>query len=370
MTHMVKNRLPIAAGRYESEAYADQMVSDFMKKHGVSLDSIVKTDDLKHRARKTLLGNKVGTELVIEDKDHAEEFMKTIAPDVKMVKNKPTDSDGKKKIVDDLKIIMNDGLFIVINAPVTSNAVKSIINMVNGLGEGFDDPSNDKMGEAGKILNGCKINDNVKSALLDYLGEDYEILLPVVKNIVALPAEDQKSMSVEDVMMRVPNPPGKILPWGGRGDRGMDEYAMDGDMGKALNRLDRVLAGGMLPIMFSTWFLNTVHRSVMMLSLTKQSGDHDKAAHALGYGGIYTTKGRPDPYNGKGGYPARLAYERAVAAEKRGATLKEMLKLDGILAQDLGIIRGQLRDRKMSAEDSITDMVAKTSVVYGGGKIL
>lgn len=364
---MVKNKLPIAAGKYESDAYADQMVSDFMKKHGVSLNSIVKTDDLKHRARKTLLGNKVGTELIIEDKDHAEEFIKTIAPDVKMVKNKPTNSDDKKKIEDNLKIIMNDGLFIIINTPATSNAVKTIINIINGLGEGFDDPSKDKMGEAGKILSDCKIGNDVKNALLNYLGEDYEILLPVVKNIMALPIEDQKSMSVEDVMLRVPNPPGKILPWG---DRGMDECAMDGDMGGALNRLDRVLAGGMLPIMFSTWFLNTVHRSVMMLALTKQSGDHDKAAHALGYGGIYTTKGRPDPYNGKGGYPARLAYERAVAAERHGATLKELLKLDGVLAQDLGIIRGQLRDRKMTAEDAITDMVAKTSVVYGGGKIL
>ena len=254
-----------------------------------------------------------------------------------------------------------------------SKAVKTLISIVDKYGEGFDDPSKDRMGEAGRILQNCSLRKDVQDQLLEYLGESYDILLPVVKNISALDEGEQKSMTIDEVMLRVPNPPGKVLPWssgfGPESRKSLDYTAMNGDAKGALERLDRVLEGGMLPIMFSGWFMNTVHRSIMMWTIAETCGDPDEAAHALGYGGLGYTKSHTDPYNGQGGWPAKIAYERARNAVRKGATSGTLLDLDSELADDCSIIKGQTTGRKMKPETAVTDMVIKTCIVYSGHEL-
>lgn len=370
----MSERLPIMAGKYESDTYAEQKADDYLKSKDVKLDAIVRTDDSRHCARPNLFGTPVGTVLTITDKESAERVLQPIVHNVELTKqNKPKTTDDEKRLIMNLRTITNNGLFFIIKAMPNSKAVKTLISIVDKYGEGFDDPSKDRMGEAGRILQNCSLRKDVQDQLLEYLGESYDILLPVVKNISALDEGEQKSMTIDEVMLRVPNPPGKVLPWssgfGPESRKALDYTAMNGDAKGALERLDRVLEGGMLPIMFSGWFMNTVHRSIMMWTMIENGGDPDEAAHALGYGGLGYTKSHTDPYNGQGGWPAKIAYERASNAVRKGATSGTLLDLDNELADDYSIIKGQTTGRKMKPETAVTDMVIKTCIVYSGHEL-
>lgn len=370
----MSERLPIMAGKYESDTYAEQKADDYLKSKDVKLDAIVRTDDSRHCARPNLFGTPVGTVLTITDKESAERVLQPIVHNVELTKqNKPKTTDDEKRLIMNLRTITNNGLFFIIKAMPNSKAVKTLISIVDKYGEGFDDPSKDRMGEAGRILQNCSLRKDVQDQLLEYLGESYDILLPVVKNISALDEGEQKSMTIDEVMLRVPNPPGKVLPWssgfGPESRKALDYTAMNGDAKGALERLDRVLEGGMLPIMFSGWFMNTVHRSIMMWTIAETCGDPDEAAHALGYGGLGYTKSHTDPYNGQGGWPAKIAYERASNAVRKGATSGTLLDLDNELADDCSIIKGQTTGRKMKPETAVTDMVIKTCIVYSGHEL-
>lgn len=370
----MSERLPIMAGKYESDTYAEQKADDYLKSKDVKLDAIVRTDDSRHCARPNLFGTPVGTVLTITDKESAERVLQPIVHNVELTKqNKPKTTDDEKRLIMNLRTITNNGLFFIIKAMPNSKAVKTLISIVDKYGEGFDDPSKDRMGEAGRILQNCSLRKDVQDQLLEYLGESYDILLPVVKNISALDESEQKSMTIDEVMLRVPNPPGKVLPWssgfGPESRKSLDYTAMNGDAKGALERLDRVLEGGMLPIMFSGWFMNTVHRSIMMWTIAETCGDSDEAAHALGYGGLGYTKSHTDPYNGQGGWPAKIAYERARNAVRKGATSGTLLDLDSELADDCSIIKGQTTGRKMKPETAVTDMVIKTCIVYSGHEL-
>ena len=371
----MSERLPIMAGKYESDTYAEQKADDYLKSKDVKLDAIVRTEDSRHCARPNLFGTPVGTVLTINDKESAERVLKTVTHNVEMTDQKipkPKTSDDEKKLITNLRNMTNNGMFIIKAMP-NSKAIKTLISIVDKYGEGFDDPSKDRMGEAGRILQDCSLSRDVKDQLLDYLGESYDILLPVVKNISALDEDEQKSMTIDEVMLRVPNPPGKVLPWssgfGPESRKALDYTAMNGDARGALERLDRVLEGGVLPIMFSGWFMNTVHRSIMMWTMIENGGDPDKAAHALGYGGMNYTKSHLDPYNNKGGWPVKIAYERARNAVRKGATSGTLLDLDSELADDYSIIKGQTTGRKMKPETAVTDMVIKTCIVYSGHEL-
>lgn len=370
----MSERLPIMAGKYESDTYAEQKADDYLKSKGVKLDAIVRTEDPRHCARPNLFGTPVGTVLTINDKESAERVLKTATHNVELTKqNRPKTADDEKRLITNLRSMTNSGLFFIIKAMPNSKAVKTLISIVDKYGEGFDDPSKDRMGEAGRILQNCSLSKDVQDQLLEYLGESYDILLPVVKNISALDEAEQKSMTIDEVMLRVPNPPGKVLPWssgfGPESRKSLDYTAMNGDARGALERLDRVLEGGMLPIMFSGWFMNTVHRSIMMWAIAETCGDPDEAAHALGYGGLGYTKSRPDPYNGQGGWPAKIAYERSSNAVRKGATSGTLLDLDSELADDCSIIKGQTTGRRMTPEEAVTDMVIKTCIVYSGHEL-
>ena len=370
----MSERLPIMAGKYESDTYAEQKADDYLKSKDVKLDAVVRTDDSRHCARPNLFGTPVGTVLTITDKESAERVLKTVIHNVDLTKqNKPKTTDDEKRLITNLRAMTNSGLFFIIKAMPNSKAVKTLISIVDKYGEGFDDPSKDRMGEAGRILQNCSLRKDVQDQLLEYLGESYDILLPVVKNISALDEGEQKSMTIDEVMLRVPNPPGKVLPWssgfGPESRKSLDYTAMNGDARGALERLDRVLEGGMLPIMFSGWFMKTVHRSIMMWTIAETCGDPDEAAHALGYGGLNYTKSRPDPYNGQGGWPAKIAYERSSNAVRKGATSGTLLDLDNELADDYSIIKGQTTGRKMKPETAVADMVIKTCIVYSGHEL-
>lgn len=370
----MSERLPIMAGKYESDTYAEQKADDYLKSKGVKLDAIVRTEDPRHCARPNLFGTPVGTVLTINDKESAERVLKTATHNVELTKqNRPKTADDEKRLITNLRSMTNSGLFFIIKAMPNSKAVKTLISIVDKYGEGFDDPSKDRMGEAGRILQNCSLSKDVQDQLLEYLGESYDILLPVVKNISALDEAEQKSMTIDEVMLRVPNPPGKVLPWssgfGPESRKALDYTAMNGDARGALARLDRVLEGGMLPIMFSGWFMNTIHRSIMMWTIAETCDDPDEAAHALGYGGLNYTKSRPDPYNEQGGWPVKIAYERARNAVRKGATSGSLLDLDSELADDYSIIKGQTTGRRMTPEEAVTDMVVKTCIVYSGHEL-
>ena len=95
----MSERLPIMAGKYESDTYAEQKADDYLKSKDVKLDAIVRTDDSRHCARPNLFGTPVGTVLTITDKESAERVLQPIVHNVELTKqNKPKTTDDEKRI--------------------------------------------------------------------------------------------------------------------------------------------------------------------------------------------------------------------------------------------------------------------------------
>lgn len=73
--------------------------------------------------------------------------------------------------------------------------------------------SSDKTPVAKTLLNDLNLNREVKEFLADHAGDDYTSILGLIRTLSELSPAQQRNLSILDVAMRLPTPPGGVPPW-------------------------------------------------------------------------------------------------------------------------------------------------------------
>jgi hypothetical protein len=413
--HNKNTKIPLRGGRYDSLPYAIQTATDWFQSLGIGYESVKRLTinapthpNLKNMRPKnqreiidhdkialkntiennvatpTMFGS-VGTLLILNDKTSVEALLSLVTGD--------DPHPGGASVEGKLRKIASDGMFIVITATGNISAVGKIREYVNNLGMGFSDPKKDSNGEINAILGSCSLTSSVISELRSYVGDNYEILLPVIRSISQDSSREQKSMTFEDILMRIPNPPGEIQPWSVREDKesgvksreGLDELCARGDVDGAVQLFNRIMKGGKLPIIYSSWFLRRMINLSIMLILMDDGYSQEDAAHAVGSGGPGYTKGRPDPFNGLGGWSDNHLVAIATngdtwhgrAGEGKTPGRDDLIWLILELNADNAAIHGVSNGHAVSGNDLgdgsndnsntiMVDMIVKSALIFSG----
>ena len=320
---------------------------------GVRATGVVRATRMDGRARPGLLGGARGTILTLSNRDSVEDAAHALTG---------LDAAGVDRLV-------GSGMVILLRIPATMKASRMIERTAKLVGAGYENPPHDREGEISRILNGCSLRTTVIAGLREYVGDSYDILLPVIASIASEPKEDQRRMTLDDVMIRIPSKPGQVTPWSGGFGESMDELAMSGRTDDAMIKAKRVLDGGMPPVIYAPWFVRRVHMAVVFAAMTGSGATPDEAAHALGLGGPGYTRKRPDPANGLGGWQLHVAQKNISGALAHGASMNSLMALDHRLAILWGMLRGSQSRGSLDGESVVLDMVLSTSVVFSGGRV-
>lgn len=95
-----------------------------------------------------------------------------------------------------------------------------------------------KPAEMKKLLLGrINLNKESEDFLSNYVGEDYEILFPIVNQLKKMSDEEQFEMKIDDLIVRLPGTPGSVLPW---------EFVnpmLEGNAKEAIDLYERAVSG-------------------------------------------------------------------------------------------------------------------------------
>jgi len=153
--------------------------------------------------------------------------------------------DSKEQIkatVEKLKVATDDavarygapGLIMLTN--VERNSTKALEKLVNDLGGEviLSKESGSKDSPALKLLNELKLSRDAKEFLTNHAGDDYGSILGLVKTLGDLNPKQQAAVSIEDLMVRLPSPPGAVPPWE------IEPAILSGNVTKAIEVFRRV----------------------------------------------------------------------------------------------------------------------------------
>lgn len=158
-----------------------------------------------------------------------------------------------------------------------------------------------------KLLSRVKLNKDAKEFLINYVGEDYQILIPVINELENLTEEEQLTLTIEDLIVKLPSKPGSVLPW---------EFInplLEGNTDEAVNLYRRCVEGShvLVTMQLARKKLQMLYR----LKLLQLSGvwDSKKQAEVLGENNgpnIWITAGVAKNISlGTAEYLAKLALE-------------------------------------------------------------
>lgn len=63
------------------------------------------------------------------------------------------------------------------------------------------------------IVNSLNLSPESRQFLLDYAGDDADLLIPIARTLGDVSKDFQRKVTVEDLIVRLPRPPGSIPPW-------------------------------------------------------------------------------------------------------------------------------------------------------------
>lgn len=265
-------------GKYDSLAYGEQRAGEWMDKHGIPITSRKMVDDVADRARKGgLLGGKNGTIVTVTTSEQAASIVARLT--------KTTDGKGKAtpdEIRSNATRLAGDGMFIILHANAATKGPRDLIRIFKDNKFTFEEPSKDASSMIGKLMRSVSLSPQVCSQLLDYVGEQYDLLLPIVRSISKMNRAEQEALTWTDVSMRLAIGKGTVAPWGSKGQKGLSEYMVEGDLSGAIEHYQRMVAGGSQPIMFVGWLGKTITDRALSVALMRALGmDADKAAAAI-----------------------------------------------------------------------------------------
>lgn len=293
----------IAMGKFTSLPYGEQVAADTLEEWGIDPTDQVRTTDVQNRARAVnLFGTINGTVLTIDSKDTAESVLRLLTQkldiDFKPKTLKLGQAD-KTQLEKNAHSLAGHGMFIIQNANANLGAVKNLVKLFQSMGWKYTEPAKNASGEVNEILADCKLPAVLKRRLVEHVGDQYDLLLPVVRGIRDLTDRQQREMTWEELWVRMNPNPGSIPPWGSNGSPGLFDHVIQGRTEDAVAFYQRLVDSGTPPIQFAAWFANQVGQyATMKLLVDYHNVDLDTAAHIVGLPA--PSSGRyPDPLVGK-----------------------------------------------------------------------
>lgn len=293
----------IAMGKFTSLPYGEQVAADTLEEWGIDPANQVRTNDVQNRARAVnLFGTINGTVLTIDSKDTAESVLRLLTQkldiDFKPKTLKLSQAD-KTQLEKNAHSLAGHGMFIIQNANANLGAVKNLVKLFQSMGWKYTEPAKNASGEVNEILADCKLPAVLKRRLVEHVGDQYDLLLPVVRGIRDLTDRQQREMTWEELWVRMNPNPGSIPPWGSNGSPGLFDHVIQGRTEDAVAFYQRLVDSGTPPIQFAAWFANQVGQyATMKLLVDYHDVDLDTAAHIVGLPA--PSSGRyPDPLVGK-----------------------------------------------------------------------
>jgi DNA polymerase III delta subunit len=322
---------------YETESYAKQRAADILDEWGFSKGNVIVTDNINNRARPSLFGEKLATELWMADKDALQKTLEILEPDANNV--------------------VGNGLVILFSLAENLKVVKAVKTLAKKLDCVYEHPKSDANGEISSIMNNVHLNQDAEQFLLDYVGKDYTVLLPIVKNISSLSRKEQQGLTINDLIIRMPQDPGEFPIWGDwkKQDPGLDGYIMQHQCGPALVRLERILEGGTSPLVIIAVLRNKFYSMFRLKSLLLSGSTPSEAAIALGLPDpAYYGKGKKDPRTGKSGYPTKKAID-----DVGRYSMTQLSSIVQSISDTESVIKGQHPKAKMRPEDALFALVPR-----------
>ena len=293
----------IAMGKFTSLPYGEQVAADTLEEWGIDPANQVRTNDVQNRARAVnLFGTINGTILTIDSKDTAESVLRLLTQkldiDFKPKTLKLGQAD-KTQLEKNAHSLAGHGMFIIQNVNANLGAVKNLVKLFQSMGWKYTEPAKNASGEVNEILADCKLPAVLKRRLVEHVGDQYDLLLPVVRGIRDLTDRQQREMTWEELWVRMNPNPGSIPPWGSNGSPGLFDHVIQGRTEDAVAFYQRLVDSGTPPIQFAAWFANQVGQyATMKLLVDYHDVDLDTAAHIVGLPA--PSSGRyPDPLVGK-----------------------------------------------------------------------
>lgn len=277
----------IAMGRFDSDPYGEIIASEKLSSWGVDARNQTKTPDIDKRALpNNLFGIPKGTVLIVNDKTTAESLLgmltKGTGIDFKP-KSVRLDDDSMRTIISNARRLAGYGMYIIIRANANLGAVKNLIKLFRTMEWPYSEPAKDARGEIDSLMTQCNLTPEIKNRLIEHVGEQYDQLLPLIKSIRELPKEEQREMTWENLWMRMNPSPGSIPPWGLKNKPGLFDYIIAGNVPKAIEFYDRLIASGTPVIQFTGWLASQIGQYAMLKLLIDYHGMNiDDAAHMVG----------------------------------------------------------------------------------------
>lgn len=181
----------------KSKPYLDFQKKIFSEKWGEN--NVEEVDDFSKVGIETLFGDVSCATIFVENTKKMKELVAQIEQSIKK-------GDFEKKI--------KNGLIIRTTLPrISTKKIEKIVTEQSGENVFIKENSKDKTNPVEKIISESNLNNTVKTFLKNYIGDDYENLISIMRSINVLSDKQQSKLSVEDIYIRLPQKPGSIPPW-------------------------------------------------------------------------------------------------------------------------------------------------------------
>lgn len=200
-----------------SEAYVKFERDRILKEWGIQWDETRTITKIDEAGSASLFGDPPVSILTIETKEE-------IRPIVERLK------EASKS---DLSKWTNPGILLLTSVARTST--KTLEKLISDLGGQVSlSKSAPKESPSAKLVEELSVPRDVKNFLKDYAGDDYSSILSLISSLSSLTPRQQQGISIEDLLVRMPQQPGAIPPWE------IEPAIMNGNLTKAIETYRRV----------------------------------------------------------------------------------------------------------------------------------
>ena len=190
-----------------------------------------KIDKISEAGEVSLFGDAPISILVLDSNEKVKEMVKTlgeISPD--MLKARAQ-----------FGLIIESSEALNVLSPLRKVCEKLGIPMLNNLSN--TGKAKDPNLVANELLEDTNLSRDVKMFLLDYVGPDYDILIPIIRSVMKTNPQGQKKITVDDMQIRLTKEKATVVPWE------IDNFLMKGNLTGALEALRRYPASSYLIVL-------------------------------------------------------------------------------------------------------------------------
>ena len=134
-----------------------------------------------------------------------------------------TEVEQVKSLASDLETLVKDGSLadrmsagLVIMCSVNRNSTKKLESLVSRNGGRVittKETSKDRSPAALRMLKSLSIPSDVKSFLVDYAGDDYSLVIPLIEELASVSPRQQRLVTLDKIELRLAKSAGSLTPW-------------------------------------------------------------------------------------------------------------------------------------------------------------